>query len=145
MSSVRFSESVWVKIPEGFQAETLHPGASHCRIYSALIDLSLVDLGFLVQNDVQQGTVDFNFAVVINKTQFPKSVHEKAHARSRRADHFGQCFLTDFRYDWLRPTFLAKICKEKEKSGEALFARIEQLIDQVLLDTAVASQEVRDK
>jgi hypothetical protein len=51
--------------------------------------------------------VDFNFAVVINKTQFPKSVHEKAHARSRRADHLRQGLLADFRYDWLRPTFLA--------------------------------------
>jgi hypothetical protein len=103
------------------------------------------NLRLIVQNDVQQGAVDFNVAVVINKAQLPKSVHEKAHARSRRADHFGQRFLTDFRDDWLRPTFLPKICKEKEKSGEALFARIEQLIDQVLLDTTVASQEVRDK
>jgi hypothetical protein len=48
-----------------------------------LITSSLVDLGLLVQNHVQQGTVDFNVTVVINKTQFPKSVHEKAHARSR--------------------------------------------------------------
>jgi hypothetical protein len=31
----------------------------------------------------------------------------------------------------LRPAFLAEICKQKEKSGEALFARIEQLVDQV--------------
>src|SRR5258708_1293141 len=91
------------------QAETLRPGASHCGIYSALIISSLVDLRLLVQNHVQQGTVDFNLAVVINKTQFPKSVHEKAHARSRRADHLRQCLLADFRYDWLRPTFLAKI------------------------------------
>jgi hypothetical protein len=36
-----------------------------------------------VQNHIQQGTVDCNLAVVINKTQFPKTVHEKAHARSR--------------------------------------------------------------
>src|ERR1700730_14917505 len=145
MSSVRFSESVWVKIPKSFQAETLHPGASHCRIYSALIDLSLVDCGLLVQNDVQQGTVDFNFAVVINKTQFPKSVHEKAHARSRRADHFGQRFLTDFRYDWLRPTFLAKIGQKQKDPCQPIRCSIEQLIDQVLLDTTVASQEMRDK
>jgi hypothetical protein len=82
-----------------------------------------------MQNHVQQGTVDFDVAVVINKAQLPKFVHEKAHARSRCTDHFGQRFLTDFRDDWFRPTFLTKICKEKEKSGEALFARIEQLID----------------
>jgi hypothetical protein len=63
------------------QAETLRPGASHCGIYSALITSSLVDLRLLAQNHVQQGTVDFNVAVVINKTQFTKSVKEKSHAR----------------------------------------------------------------
>jgi hypothetical protein len=41
----------------------------------------------IVENHVQQGTVDFDAAVVINKTQFPEFVHEKTHARSRRADH----------------------------------------------------------
>src|SRR5260370_8584326 len=85
------------------QAET--PGVSHCGIYSALITSSLVDLGLLVQNHVQQGTVDFNVAVVINKTQFPKSVHEKAHARSRLAAHRRQCLLADLRYPCLPPTF----------------------------------------
>src|SRR5260370_36101398 len=95
------------------QAET--PGVSHCGIYSALITSSLVDLGLLVQNHVQQGTVDFNVAVAITKTQFPKSVHEKAYARSRRADHIRQSLLADFRYDWLRPTFLATI-RQNHKS-----------------------------
>ncbi len=51
--------------------------------------------------------MDLNVAVVINKAQLPKFVHEKAHARSRRTDHFGQRFLTHFRDDWLRPTFLS--------------------------------------
>ena len=110
-----------------------------------LIASSLVDLRLLVQNYVQQGTVDFNLAVVINKTQFPKSVHEKAHARSRRADHLRQCLLANFRYDWLRPTFLAKIRQKQKGPCQPFLARIEQLIDQVLLDTTVASQEVRDK
>jgi hypothetical protein len=63
----------------------------------------------IVENDAQQGTVDFDAAVVVNKTQFPKFVHEKTYARSRRADHFRQCLLADFRYNWLRPAFLAKI------------------------------------
>src|SRR5258708_16999815 len=127
------------------QAETLRPGASRCGIYSALIISSLVDLGLLAQNHVQQGTVDFNLAVVINKTQFSKSVHEKSHARSRRADHLRHCLLADFRYDWLRPTFLAKIRQKQKGPCQPFLARIEQLIDQVLLDTTVASQEVRDK
>ena len=103
------------------------------------------NLRFIVQNHVQQGTVDFNVAVVINKTQFSKSVHEKAHARSRRSDHLRQCLLADFRYDWLRSTFLAKIRQKQKDPCQSFLARIEQLIDQVLLDTTVASQEVRDK
>jgi hypothetical protein len=44
----------------------------------------------IVENHVQQGTVDFDVTVVINKAQFPKFVHEMAHARSRRADHLRQ-------------------------------------------------------
>jgi hypothetical protein len=92
----------------------------------------------IVEDHVQQGTVDFNVAVVINKTQFPEFVHEKAHARSRRADHLRQGLLADFRYDWLWPTFLAKIRQKQKYACQPLLARIEQLINQVLLDTTVA-------
>jgi hypothetical protein len=99
----------------------------------------------IVENHVQQGTVNFDAAVVIIQTEFPKFVHEKTHARSRRADHLRQGLLADFRYDWLRPTFLAKIRQKQKNSCQAFLARIEQLIDQVLLDATVSSQEVRDK
>jgi hypothetical protein len=87
------------------------------------------DLGLLVQNHVQQGTMDLQSSIVFDKTQLAELVHEKAYARSGRADHLRQHFLTELSHDRLRPAFLAEICKEKEKSGEALFARIEQLID----------------
>jgi hypothetical protein len=33
------------------------------------------NLWLIVENYVQQGTVDFNGAVVVNKTQFPEFVH----------------------------------------------------------------------
>src|SRR6202023_3532736 len=103
------------------------------------------NLRLIVENHVQQGTVDLDAAVVVNKTQFQKFVHEKTHARSRRADHLRQCLLADFRDDWLRPTFLAKICQKQKDPRQPFLARIEQLIDQVLLDTTVARQEIRDK
>ena len=61
------------------------------------------DRGLVVQNHVQQGIVDFQFAVVFDKTQFAEFVHEKAHARSGRADHLRQCFLTELSRDRLRP------------------------------------------
>jgi hypothetical protein len=76
---------------------------------SSSSNASAPDLRLIVENHVQQGTVDFDAAVVVNKTQFPKFVHEKAHARSCRADHLRQGLLADLRNDWLRLTFLAKI------------------------------------
>ncbi len=69
--------------------------------------------------------MDFQFSIVLDKTQFAEFVHEKTHARSGRADHLRQGFLTDLSHDRLRPAFRAEVCKEKEKSGETLFARIE--------------------
>jgi hypothetical protein len=82
------------------------------------------DLGVVVQNYVQQGIMDLEFSVVFNKSQFAEFVHEKAYARSGRADHLRQCFLTKLSDDRLRLALLAEICKEKEQPGEALFARI---------------------
>ena len=82
------------------------------------------DCGLVVQNHIQQGIMDLKFSVVFDESQFAEFVHEKAHARSCRADHIRQHFLTELSHDRLRPAFLAEICKEKEKSGEALFAGI---------------------
>jgi hypothetical protein len=101
------------------------------------------DLGLVVQNHVQQGIMDLKSSVVFDKTQFAKFVHEKAYARSGRADHLRQRFLTELSHDRLRPAFLAEICQQKEKPGEALFARIEQLIDQVLFNSTVPIQQIR--
>jgi hypothetical protein len=83
------------------------------------------DLGLVVQNHVQQGIMDLDFSVVFDKTQFAEFVHEKTHARSGRAYHLRQRFLAELSHDRLRLPFLAEICKQKKKPGEALFARIE--------------------
>src|SRR5256885_13689594 len=85
------------------------------------------DLGLVVQNHVQQGIMDFQCSVVLDEAQFAELVHEKAHPRSGRADHLRQRFLTEVSYDRLWPAFLAEICKQKEKPGEALFARSQGL------------------
>jgi hypothetical protein len=99
------------------------------NLFCANFFIPRFDLGLVAQNHVQQGIMDLKFSVVLDKTQFAELVHEKAHPRSGRADHLRQRFLTEVSHDRLRPAFLAEICKQKEKSGEALFARIEQLID----------------
>jgi hypothetical protein len=63
----------------------------------------------IVQNDVQQGTVDFQVAVVINEAQFPKFVHEMTHTGARGANHFRERLLADLRNYPLRPAIFAKI------------------------------------
>ena len=39
-----------------------------------------LEFWIVMQNDIQQRPVDFQMAVVINKTQFSKLIHEKIHA-----------------------------------------------------------------
>jgi hypothetical protein len=87
------------------------------------------DRGLLVQNHVQQGIMHFQCSIVFDETQFAEFIHEEAHPRSGRADHLGKHFLAVLSDNPLRPTVLAEICKKKEKACEALFARIEQLIN----------------
>ena len=67
---------------------------------------------------------------------------KKTHARPGGADHLRQHLLTECPNDRFRPAFLAEIRQEKEKSGEALFARIEQLIDQVFFNATAPSQQI---
>jgi hypothetical protein len=62
------------------------------------------DLGLVEQDHVQQGIMDLDFSVVFYKTQFAEFVHEKAHARSGRADHLRQRFLTKRSHDRLWPS-----------------------------------------
>jgi len=84
--------------------------------------------------------MDFNFSVVTDEAELAEFVHEKADPGPCRADHFGQRFLTDMRIDGRRITFLTKVRQQKEKPREALFTRIEQLVDQVFFDPAVPGQ-----
>jgi hypothetical protein len=47
----------------------------------------ILDMWLFVQNQVQQLSVNLDMTVVLNKTQFPKSVHEEVDAGPRRSDH----------------------------------------------------------
>jgi hypothetical protein len=81
-----------------------------------------LDVRLLVQNHIQQRTMDFYAAVVIDKTQFSKFVHESTDARSRRADHLCECLLADFRQDRFGFAFLPKIREKQEGPCQALLA-----------------------
>lgn len=89
--------------------------------------------------------MDFDFSVVADEAELPEFVHEKAYPRACGADHFSQRLLTDIRTDRRRIAFLAEIRQQEKKSGEALFARIKQLVDQVFLNPAVSLQQVGDE
>src|SRR5580704_1556539 len=62
----------------------------------------------------------------------------KKHTRTRRADHLRQGLLADFRYDWLRPTFLAKIRQKQKGPCQPFLARIEQLIIRTITHSVIA-------
>src|SRR5882757_879236 len=87
--------------------------------------------------------MDLNFSVVLDKTQFAELVHEEVDARSGRSDHLRQGLLAILSSDRLRLVFLAEIREQKEKPGEALFGRIEQLVDQVSCYPDVPRQQIR--
>ena len=80
--------------------------------------------------------------VVADEAQLAKLVHEMAHSGSGGADHLCQRFLTDLWIDRLRATFLAEIREQQEQPGKSPLARVEELVDQVLLDPAVPGQEI---
>ena len=119
--------------------QSRHYAVKHSCPYSA------VDVRLLVQNHIQQRTMDFYAAVVVDKTQFSKFVHESTDARSRRADHLCKCLLADFRQDWFGFAFLPKIREKQEGPCQALLARIEQLVDQVRFNPESARQKMRDE
>jgi hypothetical protein len=77
------------------------------------------DLGIVVQDHVQRGIMDLEFSVAFDETQFAESVHEKAHTRSRRANHLRQRFLTERSHDRLWLAF--------PKFGASLVAGSDQL------------------
>src|ERR1700733_3533712 len=84
-------------------------------------------------------------AVVVDEPQFAKLVHEVAHARSGCSNHLGEYFLTDLCNDWLRPTFIAEICQQQQKPRQPFFGRVEELINQVFLNTVFPCQDMRHK
>ena len=99
--------------------------------------------GLFVQKDAQQRTVDLQSPVVFDEAELPELVHEKTHTWPGRPDHLRKRLLADLRGDLLRLSFLAEICQQEKDAGQALFAGIEQVVDEVSLDPAVAGQQVR--
>ncbi len=113
---------------------------SFCSVKTARVSSS--DVWLVVQNDIQQRAVDLQSAIVIDEAQFTEFIHERAHPRSRRANHFRERLLADLCNDWLRFTLLAEVREKKKSPRQALFARIEQLIDEVRFNSDIPSQKM---
>src|SRR5579859_8005819 len=103
------------------------------------------DRDLIVEDHIQQGTVDFQSAVVLDESKLSKPIHEEVHARPRRPDHLRENFLTDLGNHVLRPAFLSEMREQQKDARQSLFAGVEKLIDEVGLDANVARQKKRDE
>ncbi len=54
--------------------------------------------GSVVQNHIEERLMNPDAAVVFNKAELAKTIHEEANAGPGGADHFGQSLLRDLRY-----------------------------------------------
>lgn len=86
--------------------------------------------------------MNLDMSIVADKSKLAKFVHEVAYAASRGPDHFRQRCLADIRIDRLWAAFLAEIGEHQQQARESPLARIEELVDKVLLNPAVSGQQI---
>src|SRR6266481_5486398 len=65
--------------------------------------------GSAVQEEIDEGAMDVQTAVVLDEAQLPELVHETTDPRARAADHFRQRFLTYPGKDRLGFSFLSEM------------------------------------
>src|ERR1700734_1334343 len=99
----------------------------------------------LIENEVQQGLMNFQFAVVVDQAQLPEFVHEEIYARPRRSDQRGERILVHlYRYRFLAK--VAAIIGQQQKGPcQPHLAGIEQLVDQVRFDAGGPRQKGGEK
>jgi len=78
-------------------------------------------LDSIVQNDVEQRSMNPDATVVFNKAELAKAIHEEANAGPSGTDHFRQCFLRDLRNQRFRFPRLAKLRQQQENPGQNAF------------------------
>src|ERR1043165_9208691 len=85
----------------------------------------------------------FRAARIMNKAEFPESVHKEAHTRTSRPDHLGKRFLADPGNHGFRDAFLSKVSEQEQHASQTLFARVEKLVNKILFVTYIPRQQVR--
>ena len=96
-----------------------------------------------MKHDAQERRLDLDSAVVVDKAQLPKLIHEEVYAPACRPYDFGECFLRQSRHNPLRRAVLCSVARQQQKrSGQPLFNRIEEMVDEVFFDADVSLQHV---
>lgn len=86
-----------------------------------------------VENDGQQGFIDFDSAVVFDEAEFSEFIHKEIHAGASGAYHFRQGLLGDLRKRAIRLILFAIAGEQEQGPGRTLFTGVEELIDQVFI------------
>ena len=77
----------------------------------------------VVQDEIEEGTVNFQSPFVFNEAQFPKPIHEETDSRPGRADHVGQRLLADLRNEKVHVVAFIPIVGQRQKNpGQPLLA-----------------------
>ena len=97
-----------------------------------------------MQKDVQEGAMNFKSTVVVYKTEFAELIHEKANPRACRANETRERLLADIRSHQFVLTFLSETGQKQQDPRQPLFAGIKELIHEVLFDSNIAGEHVRE-
>ncbi len=103
--------------------------------------LGVMAAELVVEYDVEEGFVDADAAVVLDEAELAKAVHEEADAGAGGADHFGEGFLGDGGDEGFGLAGFAEFGHEEEGAGEAFFAGVEELVDEVGLGLHAAGEQ----
>jgi hypothetical protein len=93
-----------------------------------------------VEQDIHQRVEYFQIAIVLDEAKLAERIHEEVDASAGGANHFGEDCLADLGHNGFRLAGLAEASEEKE-SSEALFAGVEELIDEVGFNLGVAFEK----
>ncbi len=98
----------------------------------------------VVQGHVNEGIVNFQSAVVVNKAQLPELIHKLIDVRPRRAHHLRQGFVAYLR-NTFRLAFFTVAREQQQNTRQASLAGVKKLIHQVRFVADVARQHIGDE
>ena len=87
--------------------------------------------------------MDVQAAIVVDETRLSELIQKETHSGPSGANHFGERFLIDLWNDQLRLPVFANVDQQQDHPRQPRFARMKELIDQVLFDPTVVGQQIR--